>query len=194
MAALVTFLFFPIELLYFKGTFQDRNVVLKWATATEINNDYFSIERSNDGRMFYEIVGIQGAGNSTELIEYTYQDNNPLSGWSYYRLKQTDFDGKYTYSQLIVVENIYRNFDFKIYPNPVDDEFSLHWNGDLAGEGKLKIYDLNGHLLRSKSVELENELHTITWTRLEFLTQGTYVVEFSLGKMNFGSYKLIKKN
>lgn len=183
----------PIELLYFKATFQDRDVLLKWATATEINNDFFSIERSSDGRMFNEFARINGTGYSSTTNEYSFLDSNPLSGLSYYRLKQTDYDGIFTYSQIIAVENIYNNFDFEIFPNPVEDELNIQWQGELIGNASFKLYDLGGNLLQNKALSLDYSVRSYTWTGTEFLSPGTYIIEFNLGNMNFGSYKIIKQ-
>lgn len=95
----------PITLLYFKGENQGSLNLLKWATASESNNDYFTIEKTKNGTDFEVIATINGAGNSYELNEYEaedYQINNELN---YYRLKQTDYDGKKTISDLICIDN-----------------------------------------------------------------------------------------
>jgi hypothetical protein len=79
-------------------------VVLEWATGSEINNDFFTIERSLDVE-HAEIIGyLDGAGNSTQTLWYSFVDQNPLPGISYYRLKQTDFDGKFEYFDWVAVD------------------------------------------------------------------------------------------
>ncbi|MDD5571903.1 MAG: hypothetical protein PHD97_12205 [Bacteroidales bacterium] len=93
----------PIELLSFNGVYENEKVNLYWSTAAEINNDYFTIERSADGRNFEIITTVKGAGNSNSIIKYSAIDDNPQSGIVYYRLKQTDFDGAYKYSDVISV-------------------------------------------------------------------------------------------
>ncbi len=93
----------PIDLLNFSAKLLNGEIELGWATAAEINNDYFTIERSNDGNK-WEVIGyVQGAGNSNHVIHYDYTDQNPLEGVNYYRLKQTDFDGKYEYFSPVAV-------------------------------------------------------------------------------------------
>lgn len=77
---------------------------LKWSTATETNNDYFLIERSKDGIEFESIINVDGAGFSTKKLTYSTSDNNPLSGLSFYRLKQVDFDGQFSNSEIVSVE------------------------------------------------------------------------------------------
>jgi hypothetical protein len=91
----------PIELLYFNAVCKNDIVSLNWSTASEINNDYFSIEKSHDGLTFENIGNIQGAGNSNSILNYSYSDANPFTDISYYRLKQTDFNGNNTYSFMV---------------------------------------------------------------------------------------------
>jgi hypothetical protein len=90
----------PVKLLSFNATLANGKVNCAWETASEINNDYFTLERSKDGNSFEAVGDVKGHGNSNRNIRYSYTDNNPFGGISYYRLKQTDFDGKYTYSPI----------------------------------------------------------------------------------------------
>ncbi|MBK9255601.1 MAG: choice-of-anchor D domain-containing protein [Saprospiraceae bacterium] len=90
----------PVEFLDFNVKASGRTSLLSFSTATEFNNDYFSIERSSDGRDFDMIGEIKGAGNSNREISYEFTDSKPSSGINYYRIKQTDFDGKYSYSDI----------------------------------------------------------------------------------------------
>jgi len=94
----------PIDLIDFKADAREKHVDLTWRTANEINNDYFTLERSQDGLSFEELAEIDGAGNSNIELSYSYQDKNPYYGVSYYRLKQTDFDGSVSYSSVERVE------------------------------------------------------------------------------------------
>ncbi len=93
----------PIELLSFAATYQNGTVQLRWSTGSEINNNYFTIERSRDA-VNAEIIGfVNGAGNSLRTLHYRFIDHKPLGGISYYRLKQTDFDGSFEYSNWVAV-------------------------------------------------------------------------------------------
>jgi hypothetical protein len=95
----------PIELLYFKGENSERYNHLNWSTASENNNDYFNIEKSIDGE-FWDIINKQsGAGNSTTKLEYSFVDQNVERMVNYYRLKQTDYDGNFKYSDIISIDN-----------------------------------------------------------------------------------------
>lgn len=129
----------PIELLYFKAEPRAAGVNLSWATASETNNDFFTLERSKDGLTF-EIIAIINSkaphGHSNNKLFYSYEDSNPLPGLSYYRLKQTDFDGSYDYSEMVSVflQNT-QNFSSSLYPNPNKGvQFYIQANGFLEHE------------------------------------------------------------
>ena len=116
----------PIELISFEASVNGQAVDIYWTTATEINNDFFTIERSTNGKQFEELIFADGAGNSTSELDYMEKDYDPHGGISYYRLKQTDFDGTYSYSQIVAVKRMENNTkQMLIYPNPA---FS---NGDF---------------------------------------------------------------
>ena len=117
----------PIELLNFNAKLLDNHFIeLNWQTASEINNDYFTIERSIDGVNWKKIKEVDGAGNSSSLLYYYSVDNKPYLGISYYRLKQTDFDGQFAYSQIRSV-NIESDDHYKIemYPNPSNKRITI---------------------------------------------------------------------
>lgn len=93
----------PVELLSFTAKVNGKSVDLNWSVASEINNDYYTIERSRDAIRFENILTVDGEGNSSKLLNYYAIDKDPFDGISYYRLKQTDFDGKYSYSEIIAL-------------------------------------------------------------------------------------------
>lgn len=113
---------FPIELLYFTASAASQSVDLRWATASEINNDFFTLERSSCGRVFEPIGFVSSKapnGYSTQTLLYQWHDDQPLSGVSYYRLKQTDFDGTFDYSPIVAVRiTEQRQNALRLYPNP----------------------------------------------------------------------------
>ncbi len=143
----------PIELLSFTAVAKDAYVQLNWATASEINNDYFTIERSIDGINFATIAIVDGAGNSSQILNYSAVDNAPLNGIAYYRLKQTDYDGQFDYSNLVAVEfNNMNDFIFNIYPNPNNGEsFNLQIPKNNA-EVLVVVYDILGNEIYSKVI------------------------------------------
>lgn len=108
----------PVELISFDATLNKDVVDLKWTTLSETNSDYFTIERSADAIHFYEILKTDAAGNSNQQIDYKATDENPLTGTSYYRLKQTDTNGKCTDSLMDDVNYTLHSFSFTVLPNP----------------------------------------------------------------------------
>lgn len=107
-----------VKLTDFAATLENTRVKIKWATASEENNEYFSIERSSDGNQWNEVKRVQGAGNSTSALSYEAYDNAPLAGNSFYRLKQTDFDGKTTISDIQVVKYTPTGNAISVFPVP----------------------------------------------------------------------------
>lgn len=108
----------PIELITFDAIKKDRQVELSWKTATETNNDFFTIARSVDGKYWEDLQYIEGAGNSVQVQDYSYTDDAPYAGISYYRLTQTDFDGTQKTFPIVSVEQ--KDLEvLQAYPNPV---------------------------------------------------------------------------
>lgn len=144
----------PIELLNFKASLNnDKTVHLNWTTSTETNNDYFTIERSRDMENWEEVSKIRGAGNSNTNLNYNEIDTKPFEGVSYYRLKQTDFDGSSEYSPTVYVKNSKLN-SIELYPNPVSrgDRVYLSFD-DMDNETMhISIRDLQGKEVVSYSV------------------------------------------
>lgn len=109
----------PVEFTNVQATRSNNTVIVRWSTASESNNDYFTVERSVNGADWEEIAIINGAGNSTALLHYSATDKTPVKGISYYRVKQTDMDGQYAYSQVVSMDYPHSNIpEFSIYPNP----------------------------------------------------------------------------
>ena len=118
----------PVKLLSFTGKTVDKTNVLTWATATEQNNAGFEVQRSTDGTSFSKIGFVRGAGNSTTQKEYTFTDNRTTANNSfYYRLKQTDTDNQYEYSNTISLSNNAKAI-VSVYPNPSTGIFTLAGN------------------------------------------------------------------
>ncbi|MCG8306043.1 MAG: T9SS type A sorting domain-containing protein [Cytophagales bacterium] len=115
----------PIELISFYGVPVRNGIDIYWSTASEINNDFFTIERSSNGIQWEIIHETKGAGNSSIVLKYSYTDSNPPIGTVYYRLKQTDYDGTFSYSDIIVVNSFLTKDAINSYPNPAFDSFTL---------------------------------------------------------------------
>lgn len=136
----------PISLLDFTAIADKDKVLLNWATASELNNDFFTVEKSSDAIDFEPITTIIGAGNSNTIIEYQYKDMTPYTGVSYYRIKQTDYDGKFSYSEIRAVKFLLPLSGFSVYPNPVKSGEILQIipdnNWDVSYT--ISVYALNG--------------------------------------------------
>ena len=169
----------PVELISFSATPKEKSgryaVILNWRTATEINNDYFTIERSSNGREFEEIAKINAAGNSSDINNYIAVDEDPYEGVSYYRLKQTDFDWKYEYFDLVTV-NISNVTDLKVYPNPVNSEMTISMRSKIDNSlVKLNIYNTQGELILQQEKFLIEGMNTVEINMADY-AQGLYFV------------------
>jgi hypothetical protein len=133
----------PIKLIAFEAQFRDYNVYLNWETASEIDNDFFTIERSENGLTWEAIQKIKGAGDSNTLLSYTFIDKEPYQGLSYYRLKQTDYNGSFEYSQVVSINaNLSPTEDLRIYPNPTTNTITI--TGTESELSEFKIYNMVG--------------------------------------------------
>jgi hypothetical protein len=135
----------PVELLTFMATDQLKSVKLDWTTASETDNDYFSVERSLDGEFWSEIGQVKGSGTTTSVTAYTFTDHYPVVGYQYYRLRQVDFDGEFEYSKVILVlRNGDSSFTLEVYPVPLsNEELFLATDGDAVITG-LTLVDATG--------------------------------------------------
>jgi hypothetical protein len=140
----------PVELTAFTATAINGKVVLSWSTATETNNSGFQIERkSND--TWQQIGFVPGSGTTTELRNYTYSDDNILSGKYSYRLKQIDFSGKFEYSKVVDVEvGIPSEYSLEQnYPNPFNPSTTINYSVKEKGLVTLKIFDVLGNEVKT---------------------------------------------
>ncbi|MCP4457723.1 MAG: T9SS type A sorting domain-containing protein [Cytophagales bacterium] len=165
----------PIELVSFDAEVIHANFVrLNWQTASEVNNDYFTIERSIDGVDWDEILRTDGAGNSTALLSYSAVDDKPSLGVSYYRLKQTDYDGMYSYSDVVDVNLNQTITAIEIYPNPTNHQITIE--GDRFELQQIKIFNLLGQDVTKQTVTIEN-MESKVAIDLSNLISGVYLVK-----------------
>lgn len=137
----------PIELLEFTAEPDGKNVMTRWVTATETNNDYFLVERSIGGAPFEVIGRIEGAGNSTQLLTYQFLDENAVAGTSYYRLRQVDFNGQFSHSQIVAV-NLIPETIAAVYPNPSVDGVFTFLQGSIA-VNEVAVFSSNMQLVKT---------------------------------------------
>jgi hypothetical protein len=148
----------PVELTTFSAKFveDERKVDLNWTTASEINSDYFLLEKSKNGEDWSLVSKIQAAGNSSVQLNYYYQDANPYSGTSYYRLKQIDFDQSFKYSPAAKVDN-YNATEVQVFPNPQSrgQEVVVSFPAGFKDEITLVLRSTDGKVVLQKVYEIK---------------------------------------
>ncbi len=160
----------PVELISFNGECNGKNVELHWSTLTEINNDYFSVEKSYDGIEFFSIGTVNGHGFSNSIKNYYFLDEDIGRIPIYYRLKQVDYNGNYEYSDMLAI-NCNTSPEVKIYPNPFNNELYIDLESNL--NYSIKITDYIGKTILEK--DLANSYnHKLDLSFIK--TQGMYFV------------------
>jgi hypothetical protein len=148
----------PIELQAFSGQCSGSEVVLNWATVSEYENDYFEVQRSENGVDFSTIGTVMGQGTATSLHNYIFRDGQPINGIGYYRLKQVDVSGNFTYTQTISEECRSNDEWVELYPNPSSGESILTLYTSYSKEAIVRILDVNGRLLSSETAQIDNTM------------------------------------
>jgi len=172
----------PVELIDFTARLREDMVQLDWQTATEINNDYFSIERSTDGRIFEEIDQVDGADNSQLMQAYQFIDKNPPASKNvYYRLRQVDHGGAYEYSAIKSVQMEIGSHSINIQPNPMTDQASILFGAELREEVSLSVYNTNGHLLKEMVIPRNSTTFPLPVSELP---EGYYLLNLQSNSIN----------
>ncbi|MDX2359673.1 MAG: T9SS type A sorting domain-containing protein [Crocinitomicaceae bacterium] len=172
----------PITLINFEAnSINSGGVEVVWTTASELNNDYFTIERSLDGTNYEVVTIIDGAGTSSMMNTYKSFDRSPLEGVSYYRLKQTDFDGEFTYSNIDVVENKRVNNSIQLRPNPVNETGQLQFRSDQNGSAIITIVDVFGRTVLSEQREVNKGMNSVD-IDMKTLIDGLYILSLENGE------------
>lgn len=166
----------PIELAYFRAKGEDQQVYLEWQTEVEINNAFFEIEHSQNGKDFKAIAYLEGAGTSVRAQKYQFQHKAPVQGINYYRLKQTDFDGAFSYSAIETVKHqTLSNPSVKVYPNPVSERFTITHNSEEE-ISEIKLYSVLGQQLVGRWMEAQT-----SYALPGNLAAGQYVLKVTAG-------------
>lgn len=165
----------PAELIAFTGNCKDKTKKLLWSTYTETNNDYFEIETLDSENEFISIGKVSGSGNSNVLRNYEYEIEN--TSFNYYRLKQTDFNGTYKYSEILHLDCGTEN-TISVYPNPASEYIFIQTDKESENL-EWMIYDYNGKMILTGKVYDENSLvHKID---IADLPKGIYFIIVSDG-------------
>lgn len=143
----------PIQLVDLSAKSERKSVMISWQTAAEEENDYMAIERSTDGRNFSEIGKVEGAGTTTEMNNYMFEDSRPVNGVNYYRLRQVDFDGTENISYVVqaTFQNESNGKPFSVYPTLMtnDSPLTIDLNSTSEGNITIEVLNINGQLLDS---------------------------------------------
>ncbi len=184
----------PVELVAFTAEENDGKVILDWQTASELNNDYFEIHRSEDGENWENIGQVDGNGTINELISYAFTDHAPLYGNSYYRLKQVDFDGQFEFSPIrsVTLASNQNQINVSIYPNPTSENninirlISTNDRNDV----KIRMVDLAGKVVVDKTMAHEKFVTDQKIIADQNLKSGIYILEVKQGE-NVSKHKVI---
>jgi hypothetical protein len=142
----------PVRWLDLAAKAGTSQVQLDWRTASEINNDYFTVERSIDGTNFIALDEKDGAGNSNVVLNYHYADVDPFEGINYYRIKQTDFDGTESYSSIVTAKPKDEKRSVILFPSSGDGNMCVLVDGMKNKKVTIAVYDMIGHKVRDEMI------------------------------------------
>lgn len=185
----------PIELLSFEAELNGDQVDITWTTATEFNNDFFTVERSKDGFAWEIISIVPGAGISNTVLEYAEVDPEPYTGVSYYRLTQTDYDGTYTHSDVAPIKYVKEeDSQVNVYPNPWDKTTSVNveLNGFEGNDVLVSLRDITGKEYYSRVIVANNEVVYNVIEPMSELAAGMYLITVRSEDQIFSKQLVIK--
>lgn len=182
----------PVQLISFEAEVNENVIDLKWITSTEINNDYFTIEKSSNIKIWEEVLSTSGAGNSNTILEYTETDLNPLSGISYYRLKQNDYNGVLTYYDIVPIEYRDNSTNLNVYPNPISKGETINVKGIDENELFVVLQDVNGKKFFSKLIVNYKDGELVKIPIDSDIPSGIYVISASCGNQKCSKKLVIK--
>lgn len=181
----------PVTLLNFEVDCENGFTVLNWSTASEINNDYFVIEKSTDAINFSPIATVQGNGNSNTVLSYTYTDETPNYATTYYRLKQVDFDGKFEYFN-VVVSTCTADENFNVNQLQLNDNvFGFTINTSSNEKLTVYLYDYRGRIISQETIVVNKGNNPISLSK-PHLSDGIYMLNI-VGEKNHYSTKIFKQ-
>lgn len=172
----------PVTLVSFDIKAIERTSHLSWSTTSEINSDRFEIERSELGKFWITLGSVFTKNNNSVTENYSYSDDNPLSGNNLYRLKMIDKDGTFAYSKIREI-NFKDNADIAVYPNPATDRFYLSNVSQV--ESKISLFDISG------KKKMEDVSFTTDGINVSTLTAGTYIIRIDTNDGRQTARKLV---
>lgn len=177
----------PVTLTSFTGRYSNGVSILDWQTSQELNSDHFELFKSADGQDFSLVTKIKAAGFSSVIKNYSYQDNSPNSGNTvYYRLKQIDIDGKYTFSSIVKL-SLGLNTSVVVYPNPFNNDFTVSFSATKTAPATLKLMNSTGQLVFLKTITVNKGNNSILINNLPSIKPGIYYMSVGNDELNFNS-------
>ena len=170
----------PIDLVSFTGKCENHTTELEFVVGSQINNDYYTIERSVDGNEWSDVGIIQGEGNTSTQMTYKWIDDNPMSGVNYYRLTQTDYDGNSEiFAPVALTCEMTPIDDYSVYPNPADGLLNIDIElENYQGEGvSIEVTDINGRAVKNQIVQLKRGFNHLELD-LNDIPGGIYMINF----------------
>ena len=165
----------PVKLISFTAAIVNRETNLQWITAQEINSSYFDVQRSGDGLTFTKLLSIPAQVNSNSQNTYHAVDANPIDGINYYRLREVDMDGTFSFSPVVQVK-LTGDGSYSVFPNPAQTVFYLNIYLPAAQQQSIALYDANGQLLEQKNVQLNAGSNQLQWN-ISRLAKGIYFLK-----------------
>lgn len=180
----------PITMSSFNNTCKNGNTLLEWSTASEVNNDYFAIERSDQNFEFYEIGRVNGSGNSNNNNSYSFLDPSFNNKTTYYRIKQVDFNGEFRYHR-IIASSCYKT-EFEVVNHQLtSDNLDLTVNSFEKEDVIIYLYDLQGRLIIESNHQLIQGNNKINLNHIN-IQSGIYLINI-VGEVHHYQTKLIRK-
>lgn len=167
------------ELVQFSGDQNNASINLGWTTASEKENDFFSLQRRFSDGNFQEIARVQGAGNSVNRIDYSFIDDRPIIGDNYYRLAMVDFNGVQSFSNVIFVPYIEQFEIISVHPNPTDGFFTLYLRSEVQADLNLSLMSLTGSLVLERKSFVEKGVNSIPIEEIG-IQPGNYLLKVEL--------------
>ncbi|MGB1241806.1 MAG: T9SS type A sorting domain-containing protein [Chitinophagales bacterium] len=147
----------PVDIVDFEGQVKAEGNLIEWFTASEVNNDYFQLERSHNGHNFEVIAILNGAGTTAKAQSYLFWDRHPFNGTNYYRLSQIDFDGKVSKTRTIILflhplNSTLPVLLYPVYPNPTHRFLYVEFKNPSMENLELELTNILGQIIRRESI------------------------------------------
>ncbi len=173
----------PVTFINFDGSLLNNQALLKWSTATQLNNKGFEVERSTDGTIFIPVGFVPGNGTTSLVNNYSFTDNKIVSGFNFYRLKQIDLDGKFNYSSTIRLD--FKNFAWAVFGNPVTNNSWIQLQISKTSNVAIQIFTAEGRLIKTIDKGTIAQGTYSVPLNLDTLAKGIYVIRLVVDNQGF---------